>query len=71
MLSDFLEVSQWILLTLHDSGHSTQGGPLELLASVERVTEFKQAAVVFCDLRHEVPGGVELAESELVVVLVV
>lgn len=71
MLSDLLQVCQGILLPLHDRRHPTQRRPLQLLTSVQRVTELNQANIVFCDLRNEVTSSVELTESELVVVLVV
>ena len=71
MLSDLLEVRQWVLLPLHDCRHSAEGGLLELLASVQAVAELEHPAVVLSDLVDEMPRGVELTEGELVVVLVV
>ena len=71
VLPDLFEVGQGILLALHDGRHPAQGGALQLLAPVQRVAKLEQAAVVFGDLRHEVARSVELAEGELVVVLVV
>jgi len=71
VLPDLLQVCQGILLPLHDSGHSTESSPLELLTSVERITEFEQSDVILGDLRNEVAGGVELTESKLVMILVV
>lgn len=50
MLSDLFEVRQWVFLTLHDGGHTTESGPLKLLAPVKRVTELEQSAVVLGDL---------------------
>jgi hypothetical protein len=71
VLANLLEVSEGILLTLHDGGHATEGSLLELLATVERVTELEETAVVLSDLNDEVTSGVELTERELVVILVV
>ncbi len=71
MLTDLFEVSERILLALHDGGHTTKGCTLELLASVERVTELDETNVVLGDLLDEVLSGVELTKSKLVVVLIV
>lgn len=71
MLPDLLEICQGVLLPLHDGGHSTKSGPLELLASVQRITELEQSNVIFGDLRDEMTGSIELTKRELVVVLVV
>jgi hypothetical protein len=71
MLPDLLQVCQRVLLPLHNSSHSTKSGPLELLTSVERITEFEQSDVIFGDLGDEVASSVELTKSKLVVVLVV
>ena len=71
MLANFLEELESFVLPLHDGGHTTEGGTLELLASVETVSEFKEANIVFCNLVDKVPSGTELSEGELVVILVV
>jgi hypothetical protein len=71
MLPDLLQVCQRVFLPLHDGGHSTESSPLELLTSVERVTEFEQTNVILGHLGDKVTGSVELTECELVVVLVV
>lgn len=71
VLSDLLEVCQGVLLALHDRRHAAERRLLQLLAAVQRVTELDQAAVVLADLNDEVARSVQLAESELVVVLVV
>src|SRR6478609_1998039 len=49
----------------------TEGGLLQLLASVQRVTKLEQSDVVLCDAVDEVASGVELTKSQLVVVLVI
>lgn len=41
VLSDLLEVSQWVFLSLDDGSHATQGGLFELLASVQRIAELE------------------------------
>ena len=71
MLPNLLQVCQRVLLPLHDSSHSTESGPLELLTSVKRITEFKQSDVILGDLGDEVASSVELTKSKLVMVLVV
>jgi hypothetical protein len=42
-----------------------------LFTSVERVSEFEESDIIFGDLGDEVTAGVELTESEFVVVFVV
>lgn len=49
----------------------SEGGLLELLASVETVSELEEAAVILADRDDQVASRVELSERELVVVLVV
>jgi len=71
VLPDLLQVLQRVLLPLHDSSHSTKSGPLELLTSVERITEFEQSNVILGNLGDEVASSVELTKSKLVMVLVV
>lgn len=71
VLADLLEVGEGVLLALHNRRHTTESSLLELLAAVETVTELEETAVVLADLDDEVTSGVELTESELVVVLVV
>lgn len=71
VLPDLLEVCKWVFLSFHNCGHSTEGSSFELFAAVERVSKFEQSHVVFRDLGDEVSGSVELAQGELVVVLVV
>ena len=71
VFADLLEELEGFVLPLHDSGHTTESSTLELLASVETVTELEEADIVFCNLVDKVPSGAELPEGELVVVLVV
>lgn len=71
MLTNLLEVSEGILLSSHDGSHSTECCFLELFASVKRISEFEESAVIFSNLNDQVSSGVQLSESELVVVLVV
>src|SRR3989344_1189084 len=49
----------------------SEGGPLELLASVQRVTELQEADIVLRQVVDEVTGDVKLTKRELVVVPVV
>lgn len=49
----------------------SQSSPLQLFAPVQRVSELQQPAVILSDLVGQMPGGVDLTQSELVVVLVV
>lgn len=49
----------------------THGGPLELLAAVQAVTELDEADIVLRDLIDEVARSAKLAEGKLVVVFVV
>jgi hypothetical protein len=71
VLPDLFEVRERVFLPLHDGRHAAECGPLELLAPVERVAKLDQADVVLRDLGDEVARRVELAEGELVVVLIV
>lgn len=71
MLADLLEELECFVLPLHDRGHATEGGALELLASVERVAELEETDVILGDLVDEMAGSAELTQRELVVVLVV
>ena len=68
---DFFQEFEGFVLSLHDRGHTTEGGALELLASVKRIAEFEQPDVVLRDLVDEMPRSAELTEREFVVVLVV
>lgn len=49
----------------------TKGGLLELFASVETVSKFKQSTVIFSNRYDQVTSRVELSQRELVMVLVV
>ena len=56
MLANLLEIGQRILLPSHDCCHPSESSALELFASVEAVTEFEQADVIFGDVVDEVPA---------------
>lgn len=71
VLPHVLQILEGRRLFLHDSCHAAQSAALELLAPVERVTIFEQFGVVAGHLIHKVPGHVDLAQRQLVVVLVV
>jgi len=71
VLPDLVQVGQGVLQALHEGAHPAEAGTLQLLAAVERVAELEEAAVVLGDVVHMVPGRVDLAQGELVVVLVV
>ena len=71
VLADLLEELKSLVLAFHDSGHTTKSGALELLASIETVAELEEADIVLGDLVDEVASGAELAQGELVMILVV
>ena len=71
VLADFLEELQSFILTLHYGSHASKGGALELLASVQTVTELEESDIVLCDLVNQMACGAQLTESQLVVILVV
>ena len=71
VLPHLLQVLQTLILPFHDSAHPTQRGPLQLLAAVERVAELHETDVVARYVVDEVLGRVDLAQRQLVVVLVV
>jgi hypothetical protein len=71
VLAHLLQVGQRGALALHQGAHAAQGGALERLAAVERVAVLEQAHVVLGHRVDEAARGVELAQRQLVVVLVV
>ena len=71
MLAYLLQVLQTLILALHDGAHSAECCPLELLTAVERVAELHQTHVVLGHVVDEVFGRVDLAQGQLVVILVV
>ena len=71
MLPHLFQVLEALVLPLHDGAHAAKGSALQLLAAIERVAELHQAHVVLRHVVHEVLGGVDLAQSQFVVVLVV
>ena len=71
VLTDLLEVLEWLLHALDERAHATKAGALQLLAAVKRVTELEETQVVLGDVVNVVLGGVHLAQSELVVIAVI
>jgi hypothetical protein len=71
VLPDLVKVGQGVLEALHEGAHPAEAGALELLAAVEGVSELEEAAIVLGNIVHMVPGRVDLAQGELVVVLVI
>lgn len=71
VLPDLLEIGEGALEPLHQGAHPSEAGALQLLAAVEGVTEFQEAAVILGDVVHMVPGRVHLTQGQLVVVFVI
>ena len=71
VLANLLQELKRLVLPLHYGGHTTERSSLELLAAVQTVAELEQTDVVLGYLVDEMPCCAELAESELVVILVV
>ena len=71
MLPHLLQVLQALVLPLHDGAHPPHGSFLELLAAVQGIAILQQPHVVLRDVVDEMLGRVDLAQGELVVVLVV
>ena len=71
VLANLLQELKRLVLPLHYGGHTTERSSLELLAAVQTVAELEQTDVVLGYLVDEMPCCAELAESKLVVVLVV
>ena len=69
MLPDLLEILQALILSSHDSGHATKSCSLQLLASVQGVTKLQQPDVVLGHAVNQVPGRVDLTQSQLVMIL--
>jgi hypothetical protein len=57
----------------HEAGQysPTEGSLLELLATVQAVTELEQADIVLCYLVNQVPCSAQLAQGKLVVIFVI
>ena len=64
-LTYLLEICEGLVLPLHDGCHPTQGCPLELFATVKRVTILHQTNVVTSNVVHKVTGCVDL-ETKIV-----
>lgn len=71
MLTDLLEVSERVSLTLHDCRHTTERSTFKLFATVEGICEFQKTGVILCDGINQVLCSVDLTESELVMISVV
>lgn len=68
MLSDLVEVEQWVFQATANSGHATQSGTLQLLALEQRLGVFEQSHIVARYGLDEVLGGGQLTQgnSEMV-----
>jgi hypothetical protein len=71
VLSDLLEISERILLSSHDGGHSSKCCPLELFAAVQTVSELEKTDIVFAYVVYQVLAGIDLAKGKLVVVFII
>ena len=71
MLPDLLQVRQTRSDPLQHSAHTTKSSDFQTLATVQGVTVLEELHVVFSNLADQVSSGVDLAKSELVVILVV
>jgi hypothetical protein len=71
MLAHFFKIGQRGALAFDQCTHATQSSSLELLATVERVAVLEQTSIVFTESIDQVAAGVEMAESELVVVAII
>ena len=66
---NLLEIPQALVLPPHHSCHPAQSRSLQLLAAVQRVAELEQPHVVLGHRVYQVPGSVDLTQSQLVVIL--
>ncbi|KAI6759202.1 hypothetical protein HG530_009882 [Fusarium avenaceum] len=57
MLADLIEVHEWILESLEESGHATKSGPLELLALEQRLTVLDETDIIARNGLNQVLGG--------------
>lgn len=71
MLTNLLQVSQALSLPLHDCRHPSESSSLELLASVKRIAVLEKPDIILGNVINEMPCRVQLAQGELVMVLVV
>merc|ERR1719219_3113124 len=71
VLPDLLQVLEALVLSPHDGRHPSQGGSLQLLTPVQRVTKLQESDVVLGHVVNEVPGSVDLTQSQLVMVFVI
>ena len=65
------QILQRRLEFLHERAHASKCRALQLLATVQRVTELEQTEIVLANPVDEPAGHVELAESKLVMVAIV
>ena len=71
MLSHLFQVSKTCSQLLEKSGHPSEGGSLQHLASVERVSIFEHSYVVIGNIVDYRFGLVHVSQSQFVVVFVV
>lgn len=71
VLANFVEVVETASEFFKCGAHAAKRGSFEHFASVEGVPVFEETAVVLGDVIDDVAAGVEVAESQLVVVFVV
>mmetsp|Transcript_5471 Transcript_5471/g.9261 ORF Transcript_5471/g.9261 Transcript_5471/m.9261 type:complete len:659 (+) Transcript_5471:197-2173(+) len=71
VLSDLLEVAEGGLELLDERAHPSEGGPLELLAAVERVSVLEEPDVVGGHVVHNILGLVDVSKGQFVVISIV
>ena len=71
MLSNLLQIYQWIFQSPAYSSHTPKGGSLELFALEEGLCVFEEADIVSGDRFDQMFGGGELAEGNAEMICVV
>jgi hypothetical protein len=71
MLADLIQIQQRIFQSLDQRGHATEGGPLELLALIERLCVFQEADIISGNGLYQVLGGGHLTKGNLEMVRIV
>lgn len=71
MLANLVQIQKRVFQSLDQRGHATKGGPLELLALVERLCVFQETDVVSRDGLYQVLGSGHLTKGDLEVVRIV
>lgn len=71
VFANLFEELESLVLPLHDGSHAAESSTLELLASVQTITELEKTDVVFGDLINKMPSGAQLTECELIMVLII